>query len=74
MDSAESPVKIEYMSTVNVSVFARPMRSPTDPKMSPPVAQPATKIAVAYPPYSFASQPGGSRVFIAAPRARMKRC
>jgi hypothetical protein len=35
------------MSTVSVSIFARPKRSPNDPKIRPPIAQPATKMLVA---------------------------
>ena len=37
----------EYIRTVIIIVFARPMRSPSMPKNSPPVAQPAMKIDVA---------------------------
>ena len=42
-----SPVQSEYIRTVIIIVFARPMRSPSMPKNSPPVAQPAMKIDVA---------------------------
>jgi hypothetical protein len=47
VESADRPVKTEYISTVSVSVLARPMRSPTAPKISPPVAQPTMKTLVA---------------------------
>ena len=46
-ENADRPVQTEYNSTVNVSVLARPIRSPTAPKINPPVAHPATNIAVA---------------------------
>ena len=59
---------------MSISVFALPIRSPTAPKMRPPVAQPATKIVVAYPPKSFKSCPPVSRDFIAEPRASRKSC
>ena len=38
------------MRTVITIVFTRPIRSPSIPKISPPVAQPAMKIDVASPP------------------------
>ena len=65
------------MSTVIESVFARPMRSPTDPKINPPSAQPATNTLCAQPPICFsvrASVPDGERAFTALSRARMKSC
>ena len=45
-DSALKPVQPEYMRIVMSIVLARPMRSPSTPKMRPPVAHPSRKIAV----------------------------
>ena len=36
----DSPVNTAYVSTVSVSVRARPSRSPTRPKTAPPTAHP----------------------------------
>ena len=77
MANEESPVNTEYISTVIVSVFARPMRSPTAPKISPPVAHPMTNHIVAIPPAVFStvgSVPAGCSAFIAELRAMMKSC
>ncbi len=71
---------------VTIIVRARPMRSPSTPNTSPPVAQPVMKMVVALPlavarvarmPSAvFASAPAGmgSRSSIAAGRASTKSC
>src|SRR3954469_11751994 len=74
LENAERPVQSEYIRIVSASVLAPPMRSPTAPKISPPVAQPATKMEVATPPYQIGSLPGASSAFMAEPRARRKSC
>ena len=65
------------MSTVIESVFARPIRSPTEPKMSPPSAHPATKMLCAQPLSDLSSGPevpAAESAFMALSRARMKSC
>ena len=65
------------MRTVSESVLARPIRSPTEPKIRPPSAQPATKMLCAQPLSCFntsASVPGAARALTALSRAKMKSC